>query len=140
MGKAASNFTWETVDAAARRLGRNAGHIRKLCDSLFKQEMARRVKGGAVKWHWKIRSDVQLRDTRRPMKVEKTVSVRVGGLAITVQGDCGIQISDGRVSIIDATANDHSGDDSAAFDRRLSSHRRPYKTGSKARRSHPDGM
>jgi hypothetical protein len=140
MGKAASNFTWETVGVAARRLGRNAGHLRKLCDYLFKQGMARRVEGGGKKWHWEIRSDVQLRDTRRAAKVGKTISVRVGGLTITVQGDCGIQINDGRVSIIDTAVVDGSTGDSAAFNRHLRGDRRAYKTGSKGRRSHPDGM
>jgi hypothetical protein len=138
MGKDASSFTWETVDAAARRLGRNAGHLRKLCDSLFKQGMARRVEGGGEKWHWEIRSDVQLRDTRRAAKVGKTISVRVGGLTITVQGDCGIQINAGRVSIIDAGAVDGPTGDSAAFDRHLRGDRGAYKTGSKARRQHPE--
>jgi len=137
MGNRASNFTWETVPAAARRLGRNAGHLRKLCAGLAEQGKARTVKGGGGKWHWEIRSDVAMPDTRAAVEVTETVSMRYGSLVISIRGDCTLNIKRGRLSIIDAASERSSSGDSAAFDGRLSTHRRPHKTGSKTRRWHP---
>lgn len=49
---------WADLRAAARRLGRNAGHLRKLCQRLEGSGLARRVKGGGRAAHWEIRCDV----------------------------------------------------------------------------------
>jgi hypothetical protein len=138
MAKRASSFTWETVPAAARRLGRNAGHLRKLVAGLAEQGKARTVKGGGRKPHWEIRSDVTMPDAHPAVEVEETVSLRYRSLVISIRGDCGINFKRGRLSIIDAASERSSSLDSAGFDGRLRTPRRPHKSGSKTRRTHPD--
>jgi hypothetical protein len=143
MAKQASNFTWEAVPAAARRLDRNAGHLRKLVAGLAEQGKARRVKPANGKWHWEVRSDVSALSSlpsRRlsAMKPSKPVTLHLGRAVISIQGDCGLEIFQGRVSIIDAASERSSSGDSAGFDGRLRTPRRSHKSGSKTRRSHPD--
>jgi hypothetical protein len=83
--------TWQTVDEAARRLGRNKGHVRKLCRRWAAEGKAQRVSGGGRRSSWRVRSDagtvapvvpkrspplvITLGDTRIVLELPCTVSI-----------------------------------------------------------------
>jgi hypothetical protein len=137
MADQASNFTWETLNVASVRLGRCTGHLCRICPALAEEGKARFVKGGGKTPYWEIRSDVQMPDLRRAVKVEKTISLRMGSLVISVRGECGISVEKGRVTIIEAASDEFSAGDSAGIDRGLSPLRSPHKKRSKTLRTRP---
>lgn len=56
----APSAKWQSAPGAARRLGRNAGHVRKRCPGWQRKGLARRVSGGGKRWRWQVRSDATL--------------------------------------------------------------------------------
>jgi hypothetical protein len=55
---------WENLASYAARIGRNAGHVRKLCPALARQGRARLVRGDGRRPYWLIRCD----DTQEPSR------------------------------------------------------------------------
>ncbi len=51
---------WESADAAAQRLGRNRGHVRKLCPRIAALGKARKLRTGRTKPGWQVRKDFEL--------------------------------------------------------------------------------
>lgn len=133
MSRAADTHTWQSIDAAAKRLGRVPGHIRKLCGRWAATGHARQVAGGGRKWHWEIRDDAGLYERGRPIASASTARARVGDLSIWIEGNCLIEIREGTL-IIRPFGTHVSNGVSAAVESGSRAVRRPYKTGSNARR------
>jgi hypothetical protein len=102
---------WETLDAAARRLGRNAGHLRRLCPELKRQGFARFVKGGGQKRRWQLRADADLASVRGaavPAERHPPILLTVGGATIRIRSSAAVTLT------ISPAANDGAGKRSEA--------------------------
>ena len=84
--------TWQTVAEAARRLGRNKGHVRKLCPRWAAEGKARRVKGGGRRSHWQVRSDA---GTVAPVVPQRTppLVITLGDTRIVLELPCTVSIT-----------------------------------------------
>jgi hypothetical protein len=84
--------TWQSVAAAAERLGRNKGHVRKLCPRWQAEGKARRVSGGGRRTRWEVRSDAR---TVGPLVPHPTppVVITMGDTRIVLELPCTVSIT-----------------------------------------------
>jgi hypothetical protein len=91
-----TSAAWETLDAAARRLGRNAGHLRRLCPELQRQRLARFVRGGGQKGRWQIRADADLASVRGaavPADRHAPILLTVGRTTIRIRSSASVTLT-----------------------------------------------
>jgi hypothetical protein len=84
--------TWQTVAEAAERLGRNKGHVRKLCPRWHTEGKARRVSGGGRRTRWEVRSDA---GTVAPVVAHRTppLVITLGDTRIILELPCTVSIT-----------------------------------------------
>ena len=78
---------WQPLGAAAARLGKTAGHLRRLCPAWERRGLARRVTGGGRRPRWEVRQDARL-----PRADGAAESVAPAPVVLTV-GQTAIKIS-----------------------------------------------
>ncbi len=94
--KSGKDSGWQRLEEAAMRLGRSAGHLRRLCPDLSREGKARIVAGRGVRSFWQIRDNVELKPRRhgselpvgKPFQAQPNtnqVQIIVGDLTITIQ-------------------------------------------------------
>jgi hypothetical protein len=85
------SIQWESLQAAALRLDRNTGHLRKLCPTLQREGKARWVVGGGKRSGWEVRTDF----TMKPSAVRvpgSAIIIEIGGSRIVIDGPCRVEI------------------------------------------------
>ena len=83
---AAARHYWQPLGAAAARLGKTAGHLRRVCPAWEERGLARRVTGGGLRPRWEVRQDARLprADEAPPSRVPPPVVLTVGQTAIKI--------------------------------------------------------
>jgi hypothetical protein len=61
---------WLAIAEAARRSGRHAGHLRKLCVQLQRDGLARKSRRGKGKAGWELREDADASFAPVPLRIE----------------------------------------------------------------------
>lgn len=79
MAKATNNSPWQFLPTAAKRLGRNPGHLRKLCPALVEQGFARKVRVKGRRRSWQIHRDFS-------MPAAPLEATGVGPIVVSVNG------------------------------------------------------